>query len=617
TPPTASVTAPDAGGSYPLLTAATAGYTCADNVGIATCTGTFAAGSSLPANTPGPVPFDVTATDTSGNSINVDASYTVTNTLADGFGLTGSFTSIPTSVSVTDASAPDGVTVAVPQGGTAPAVMNVCGGFSAELSPGTSATLTCGSVTVAVTTGQVKVTTPDATASMTVPAGGNARLDANGVPQNLGAQPIVFVGPATRIAVAPAVAVVATGVLQTFAVTTFDAYNQPLSDVTPTSTFVITPSGTCTVNVCRATTVGVRTVTATVGTMTATAVLDVRKAQTIRFTAPTAKRMTESPVALNATATSGLAVSFVSTTPAVCTVIGGSAILIGPGTCSVTAQQPGVAPWAPAPNVTRTFAVTKTAQTITFATLPARTIDKSPVVVTASASSSLPVAFTTTTPAVCAATGTNGSTIVLVDGGTCTVRADQPGDGVYAAAPAVTRSFAVSKLANTITFASIAKQMLPQSPLTLTATASSGLAVTFATTTPAVCITSGADGSSIMLIAPGTCTVHASQSGDAIFKAALPVSRSFTVAKATQAITFAVIANRRTTQSSLTVTGTATSGLPVQFATTTPTVCAASGVNGSVITLLAVGTCTVRASQPGDASWSAAARVDRSFKVLP
>lgn len=617
-PPTATITSPGDGATYPLLTGVTAAYACTDNVAIASCAGPVPVGSPLPANAPGSTPFTVSANDLSGLNSTLTATYTVSNTLADGLGLTGSFTSVPTSVSVADVAEPFGVTVSVPGGAAGPVVMDVCGGFTIELVPGTVATLTCGSVIVSVTSGQVKVTTPDGTAWMTVPSGGAASLSTGGVPLNLGAVPIVFVGPMTRIAVSPAVAVVGVGVAQLFTVEAFDAYGQSLGDSTGAATFTITPSATCTANSCKATTVGVRTVTAQVGTLSATAVLDVRKAQTIKFTAPTTKVMTQSPVALTATATSGLPVSFVSTTPNVCTTTGpngASAVLVAVGTCSVTARQSGDSTWAAAPDVVRTFTINLATQTITFAPLPARTIDQTPITVAATASSGLQVVFSTTSPAVCSATGPSGSSIVLLAAGTCTVRADQAGDPVYAAAPPVTRNFTVSKLANTITFSSLTRKTLAESPVVVTATASSGLPVTFTSTTTAVCTVGGVNGSTIALVAAGTCTIRADQAGNATYKPATPVSRSFTVTRVAQTITFATLSNKTRAQSPVIVTATASSGLPVQFTTTTPLICTNGGTNGSVITLLATGTCTVRADQSGDAYWATAPAVSRSFKV--
>jgi len=64
------------------------------------------------------------------------------------------------------------------------------------------------------------------------------------------------------------------------------------------------------------------------------------------------------PPPLAATASSGIAVTFTSDTPAVCQVSGATVTLSAAGTCSITANQGGNVRWLPAPPVTRTFAVT-------------------------------------------------------------------------------------------------------------------------------------------------------------------------------------------------------------------------------------------------------------------
>jgi phosphodiesterase/alkaline phosphatase D-like protein len=83
--------------------------------------------------------------------------------------------------------------------------------------------------------------------------------------------------------------------------------------------------------------------------------------------------------------------------------------------------------------------------------------------------------------------------------------------------------------AQTITFGALSSKTLAQSPVTVTATASSGLAVTFSTTTPSVCTSGGTNGATVTLTAVGTCTVKADQAGNATFAAAPSVLQSFTV----------------------------------------------------------------------------------------
>jgi hypothetical protein len=58
---------------------------------------------------------------------------------------------------------------------------------------------------------------------------------------------------------------------------------------------------------------------------------------------------------------------------------------------------------------------------------------------------------------------------------------------------------------------------------------------------------------------------------------------------------------------------TASSGLQVSYESLTPTVC---GISGSNATMLKAGTCTIRASQEGNAEYTAAPAVDQSFEIL-
>ena len=84
----------------------------------------------------------------------------------------------------------------------------------------------------------------------------------------------------------------------------------------------------------------------------------------------------------------------------------------------------------------------------------------------------------------------------------------------------------------TISFPAIADTTLAASTVTPSASASSSEAVTFTTTTPGVCTSGGANGASISLVGTGTCTVRASQGGNATWNPATPVDRSFVITDA-------------------------------------------------------------------------------------
>ena len=165
----------------------------------------------------------------------------------------------------------------------------------------------------------------------------------------------------------------------------------------------------------------------------------------------------------------------------------------------------------------------------------------------------------------------------------------------------------------TITFGSIPTMALGSAPFTLSATASSGLPVSFASLTTPVCTVSG---TTAALVAVGTCTIQATQAGDPAYAAATPVSQSFQVmqqqSQTSQTITFESHSNMALGSAPVTLSATASSGLTVSFASLTTPVCT---VSGTTATLVAVGTCTIRATQAGNSSYAAATPVSQSFQV--
>jgi hypothetical protein len=80
-------------------------------------------------------------------------------------------------------------------------------------------------------------------------------------------------------------------------------------------------------------------------------------------------------------------------------------------------------------------------QTIAFDAIPNKIFGSSPFVIAAQASSLLPVSIVTNTPTICK----NASVVVMIlKTGTCSITASQGGNGSYAAATPVTRSFTVT-----------------------------------------------------------------------------------------------------------------------------------------------------------------------------
>ncbi len=165
-----------------------------------------------------------------------------------------------------------------------------------------------------------------------------------------------------------------------------------------------------------------------------------------------------------------------------------------------------------------------TAQTITFPNPGAQTYG-TPLTLSASASSGLPVSFTVISgPATL-----SGSTLLTFTAtGSVTVQATQGGNSSYAAATPVSETFTVNPGAQTITFPNPGPLPNGVAPVTLMATASSGLPVTYT-------LISGPgslSGSTLTITDVGSIVVEADQAGNANYLAAPSVQITISVVAA-------------------------------------------------------------------------------------
>jgi uncharacterized protein (TIGR03437 family) len=173
----------------------------------------------------------------------------------------------------------------------------------------------------------------------------------------------------------------------------------------------------------------------------------------------------------------------------------------------------------------------------------------------------------------------------------------------------ITTTVVGTQAPQTITFPKPGNVTFGVAPFTISATASSNLTVGFASTTPLVCTVAG---NTVTILAAGTCSITASQAGNANYRPAPSVPQSFTVTPASQTITFPQPGNVTLGVAPFTIVATASSSLTVSFASNTPLVCT---VAGNTVTVLAAGTCSITASQSGNANYMAATPVTQTFTV--
>ncbi len=172
--------------------------------------------------------------------------------------------------------------------------------------------------------------------------------------------------------------------------------------------------------------------------------LVVQVAQSISFvsTIPT-PALAGATYTLAATATSGLAITYQSLTPTVCTVSGNIVTFVGGGACTVSANQPGNALFLAAVQQ-QVIAVTSTmqSQTITWKSAPptSASVDDIMLLQTIGGASGNAVTIASLTKSTCS---THGNLVVFTGIGTCTIAANQAGNADYSAAAQLTANITV------------------------------------------------------------------------------------------------------------------------------------------------------------------------------
>jgi len=198
------------------------------------------------------------------------------------------------------------------------------------------------------------------------------------------------------------------------------------------------------------------------------------------------------------------------------------------GKVTITATQPGQSPWNSA-TATQPFIVTSAPrqdQNITFADIDDRNVQSAAFNLDANATSGLAVSFESLHPLI-ATVETNG-TVTIVGPGVATIRATQAGNNSYNPAQSVEKTLTVTKVPQTITFGALADAGLFSGSYSLSgkATASSGLAVSYASSDSTVASLSG---TTLTLHKGGNTIITATQTGDDTYAAATAVTQSLTV----------------------------------------------------------------------------------------
>lgn len=425
------------------------------------------------------------------------------------------------------------------------------------------------------------------------------------------------------------------------------------------------------------------------------------------------------PYSLTATGGgSGNPVTYSSFPAGVVTFVGNQVTIVGAGSTTITASQAGNANWNAATPVTQSLTVNKATQTITFGSLISRNDVDPNFQLTGSASSGLPVTYTSSLTSVVEIVnggGTidpNGDWVDIIAPGVTTIEATQAGNANYFPATAVQQVQTIintNLLNQTITFNPLTNKTYGDPNFPLTATANpSGLQVKYTSSNAAVAVivnnlgNPDPNGTYVDIVGPGNTNIKASQAGNGTYNPAPDVTQGLTVdvkpltvsgatadnkaydgglvanisgaslvgiegldivniattpgtfasanvnvgppisvtaaltlggadmvkysltqpiglsaniTKANQVINFGLLANKSPGDANFNYTATATSGLPVSYSSSVPSV--ATIVSGSLVHIGVVGASTITATQTGNSNYFAATPVLQTQNVVP
>ncbi|AHM60380.1 endoglucanase-like protein [Flammeovirgaceae bacterium 311] len=309
---------------------------------------------------------------------------------------------------------------------------------------------------------------------------------------------------------------------------------------------------------------------------------------------------------VEASATSGLPVSFASA-GTLSNVAGLYTMTSGTGSGTVTISQAGNDNYNAATAVTATVNAVKADQQINVTTAaPESAVYNTTFTVEASATSGLPVSFAS------AGTLSNVAGLYTMTSGTGsgTVTISQAGNDNYNAATAVTATVNAVKADQQINVTTAAPESaVYNTTFTVEASATSGLPVSFASAGTL----SNVAGLYTMTSGTGSGTVTISQAGNDNYNAATAVTATVNAVKADQQINVTTAAPESAVyNTTFTVEASATSGLPVSFASAGTL----SNVAGLYTMTSGTGSGTVTISQAGNDNYNAATAVTATVNAV-
>ncbi len=332
--------------------------------------------------------------------------------------------------------------------------------------------------------------------------------------------------------------------------------------------------------------------------------IEAKQSQEITLVPVGNKQFGDAPFRLAGTSSSGLPVTYQKVEGPI--AINNNVVTIqGAGTAKIMLLVAGNDEYSPTEREI-TFSIAKAKPVISFSEVADKTYGDAPFVLDVRADDDLSVNLTVTAGEV----SLSNQTLTVEGAGTVRIRATRPEDEDYEAADPVLITFNVAKAPQLLTF-DILEDLpyVPEEEITLSASASSGLPVTYEVEQGGVEVS---DGVAVVQQA-GEVTIVASQPGNENYLPATPRQRSFLITRATQQIFFSEVTNKKTTDPAFLLDASSSAGLPVVFNIVSGP---ATLSEGNQVTLQdQAGEVVIEASQAGNSNYLAAPTVTQRILV--
>ena len=223
------------------------------------------------------------------------------------------------------------------------------------------------------------------------------------------------------------------------------------------------------------------------------------------------------------------------------------------------------------------------------------------------------MSYTSNSTSICTV---SGASVTLVTVGVCSITANQTGNASFAAASPVTRTFNINNPLPTLTSISPTSATAGGGAFNLTLTGTNFINASFVRFNGTAIATVFSSSTQLTATVPanlittfGTFLVIASNplpgGGDS-------ASRNFNVTQSAQTITFPQPADMAVNAGPVNLTATASSLLTVSYTSNSTSICT---VTGASVTLLTVGVCSITANQVGNATYSPAPAITKTFNL--